>query len=433
MHALHEASNLPGSYLPQLYLARNYLKRKDFDTALEIYSKIMEGYSHKDEVLFMASGDMGQAGLVKEMIDLVSPFYDASRNNERIGFNLLQGYLVIKNIQDGNKLISRMMQLDRPDLKQYLLSISDEFEKMEDCSYRNDIKGTPQFEMCSLNKPVWHYGLGEVEYLNIPSKENTTMKIGILVYTSSGDVKGMETRTERETNLGRLTRSIPLFISELLYYYTDCKTITFVPIIREVGPVLSGSEWHDDMLMQMARSNGLMWIVTGNVAMDHDELCIMTKLINVLDNTTENIKDSMHLKNMGNPIKNHVSKIFKSITQMQIADRSSDLYGIPNAENLMEYLNSLGQSLTQTLVVNGIVPFKNMYGERNIINDYIMCCKHMQSIQQMPVIMVSGFAKSKEYGSTVYAEFKDQAIKVIRDYEERMGINEEIVEMVKNL
>jgi len=431
--ALHEASTIHGSYLPQLYIARNHIENKEFDTALKLYSQMIAEHRNEDNVLFMISGDMGKADLVKEMLELVAPLYDVNRNNERIGFNLLQGYLINKNKQEGNRLISQFMQLNRPDLKQYLLNMSDEFEKISDQIDNDDIEGTTQMEMCSLSKPIWHYGLGDMKYLNSPNKDNADVKIGILVYTNSEGENGVEAHSEKETTMGRLTRSLPLFISELFHYYTKYQAITFVPIVRGVGPVLSGSEWSDDMLIQMAKSDGLKWIVTGNASMRFDEFCVTTKLINVLDNTTECIEDTMHITSMGFPLKSHVSKVFECITQIQFNSQSSDVYHMPEAENLMEYLNGLGQSLIQTLIVNDITPYEKMYGERNIMNDYIMCCLHMPSIPQVYTIMTSGLAKSKEYGSTVYAEFKKQALELINRYEKRGKINSEIADIVKNL
>jgi len=78
-------------------------------------------------------------------------------------------------------------------------------------------------------------------------------------------------------------------------------------------------------------------------------------------------------------------------------------------------------------------PYEKMYGERNIMNDYIMCCLHMPSIPQVYTIMASGLAKSKEYRSTVYAEFKKQALELIKGYEKRGEIKSEIADIVKNL
>jgi tetratricopeptide (TPR) repeat protein len=432
VQALYEASTIPGSYLPQLYIARNYIENKDLDTALKMYSQIIAEHGDKDDVLFMISGDMGKVGLVKEMIDLVAPLYNVNHNDERIAFNLLQAYLMNKNVREGQILISQLMQLNRPDLKQYLLSMSEAFEKI-DLVDNDDIKGTPQIEMCSLCKPIWHFGLGDVKCLETPCKDNANVKIGILVYTNTNEEKGLEAHSEKETDIGRLTRSLPLFINELFHYYTEYSTITFVSVIHGIGPVLSGSEWHDDMLIQLAKSEGLNWIATGNVSINDDEFCITTKIVNALDNTTENIKDTMHLMSMGVPLMEHVSKVFRYITRLQLDSKISNGYCMPKADNLLEYLNCLGQSLTQTLIVNGITSYDKMYGERNIINNYVMCCLHMPSIPQLPVLMASGFAKSKEYGSTVYLEFKEQALKLIEDYEKRGELNYEIADIVRKL
>lgn len=433
IQALHEAGNIPGSYLPQLYLARDYIENKDLGTALKMYTQLIAKYRHKDEVLFMISGDMGQAGLVEEMLDLVAPLYDVNRNDERIAFNLLQGYLEKRNVQKGQKLISQLMQLNRPDIKQYLLGMSEKFEEIGDSVVKETIKDKSQIEMYGLHKPVWHYGLGDVKYLKTPDKNHATVKIGILVYTNSDGEKNGDSYSEKETTMGRLTRSIPLFISELFHYYTEYKSITFVPVIHGVGPVLSRSEWSDDMLAQIIQSSELTWMVTGNVSMVSDKFCITSKIINVLGNKTEYIHDTTDNMSMGVPLIEHVSKVLDRITGKQLNDLSNEVYCIPKAENILEYLNSLGQSLTQTLIVNAITPFENMYGERNIMNEYLMCCLNMPSIPQLPVIMASGFSKSKEYGSTIYSEFKEQALQLICDYEKQKEIYNEIAEIVRTL
>ncbi len=433
VQALYEASTIPGSYLPQLYIARNYIENQDLDTALNMYRQIIVEHGDKDDVLFVISGDMGKAGLVLEMLDLVSPLYKINVNDERIAFNLLQAYKMTKNVEEGQRLISQLMQLNRPDLKQYLLGMSNEFEKMKDDVDQEDIKGTPPMEMCSLSKPIWHYSLGDIKCLKTPNKDDADVKIGILVYSNTHEKMGLEAHLEKETNIGRLTRSLPLFLHEIFHYDTDYQAITFLPVIQGVGPVVSGSEWSDDMLIQLAKAEGLNWIVTGNVTISDDVLCIASKLINVFDNTTESMKDTMQLSNMGVPLMEHVLKVFHYITKLQLIHKNSFGYCIPKAEYLLEYLNTLGQSLTQTLIVNGIASYEKMYGERNIMNDYVMCCLHMPSIPQLPVILASGLVKSKAYRSTVYLEFKEQALTLIDDYEKRGELNCEIVDFVKQL
>jgi tetratricopeptide (TPR) repeat protein len=432
VQALHKVSAIPGSFLPQLYIARNYIENKEFDMALKLYRQMITEHGNVDNVLFMISGDMGQANLINEMLELVAPLYKVNRNDERIGFNLLQGYLMCQNKQEGHRLLSQFMQLNRPDLKEYLLHMSGEFDKIGD-QVEEDIKGTPQVEMCSLIKPIWHYGLGDMKYLKSLNKENSDVKIGILVYTNSEGKHEVKAHSERETTMGRLTRSLPLFMSELIHYNTKHQAITFVPIIRGVGPVLSGSEWSNDALMRLAKTEGLSWIVTGNLSMSSDEFCITTKMINTLEQTTMCLEATMDITKMGALLMEHVSKVFEHITQIKLDSTQPDIYQSPAPENLMEYLNCLGQSLIQTLVVNEITPYEKMYGERNIMNDYIMCCLDMPFLPQVPAIMASGLAKSKEYGSTVYAEFKQQALELINNFEKRGEVSNEITEIVNRL
>ena len=433
VNALNEVCNINGSYLPQLYLARNYIEDKNIDRALKLYEILIQDHCSKDDVLFMMSGDMAQAGLIKEMLEYIVPLYDVNKNDVRIGFNLLQGYLMTNNVKEGQKLLSDMMQLNRPDIRQYLMQMSGKLEEIDDSDEKQNIQDTQQMEMCSIHKPIWHYGLGDMKCLNTPVNTETASKIGVIVYSSANTNGDGQAYSEKETNLGRLTRSVPLFLNELIYYYTDYQTITFVPVIRGVGPILSGHEWDDTILRQLAKNNGLVWIISGNASMVQDKLCVTTKMLNVSADTVYCIEDMLSTMNMGVPLMEHISKVFKYITGFDLSGQNSNMYSIPKNVELLEYLNGIGQSLIQTLIDNEITPLEKMYGERNIINNYIMSCLHMPDNIQAPIIMASGLAKSKSYSSNVYMEFKDQVLKLVDDFEKQNRLNNEIVEKVKGL
>ncbi|WP_167958056.1 tetratricopeptide repeat protein [Anaerosporobacter faecicola] len=436
VQALQEISKIPGSYRASLYIARNYGNNKDHKTALMIYQQLVKEYGDKEDVLFQISGDMGQAGLVKEMIDLIEPLYDYTKNDERIGMNLLQAYLMTHNVQKGKELLSSLMKTNRVDLRQYLMQLSSKFEALEEQlqdQKEDNMQTMPKMETCGLEKPIWQYNLGDLRMLGSVDQEHATERIGVIVYSNAEEGKEKVAHSEKETNLGRLTRSLPLFLNELFYYYTEYKTITLVPVFPGIGPVLSGGEWSKEVLLSMAKSNGLIWLLTGNISADEEYLYIKTAIVNAAKEEVEKITKQIHLKEMGNSLMEHVEEVFAYITKQRLCDQSDSRYEVPKNENLMEYLSSLGQSLMQTLIVNEIVPFNKMYGERNILNDYIMDCLHMPSLPQVPLLLASGLSKSKLYGSTVYMEFKQQAITAIREFAKEKPQYEEVLTFIERL
>ena len=125
--ALRRASEIKGSWLPQFLLARHELNEKNIESAKE-FLKIALSQGHvTQEALLVISGELGAKGYSKELIELVEPVYDFNKNDIRVGLNLLQAYLQNKEIEKGENLLNKLMMLERPDLKNALLKISNFF------------------------------------------------------------------------------------------------------------------------------------------------------------------------------------------------------------------------------------------------------------------------------------------------------------------
>ena len=425
---LKEACAIKDSYLPQLYLAREYLKQERKDEAIEIYESVLEKYGTVDQVLFMMSGDMGQAGLIQEMLQYVVPRYIIEKNDVRIGVNLIQGFIATKNVVDGQKLIARLMRLNRPEIRPVLLQMADQLDVIKaESSGPITPPRDQKVEMWALMKPIWAHGVSGSMNFDPPAKRSTADKVGVVVYSNSHrNTPGQS--TERETDLGRLTRSIPLFICELFDYYTDNQTVALVPIMRGVGPVVYGQPWKKDAMMQLATDNHCSYMIAGDASVIEDKLHLQTIIYNAKNDIFDEVVEVISPDTMGPQLMKHFEEIFNKVAKKELKKQASPYYSLPNEDVINGYLACLGQSLIQTFVANKINNYEQMFGERNILINYMMFCLHMPEAIQAPLMLANGFMKAKAYNSSVYMEFKDDVLKMLNEYRKNDQITQELMD-----
>ncbi len=417
INALKKASEIEGSYLPQLYLARHHLENKELDQAKELYSYILDIAEDKPQTLYIISGDLGQNGYIKELIEIVDPIYDIYKHDLRTGLNLLQAYLHRQDYLEGQKLLNRIMQIHRPDLKDYLMDISNQFERIKNDRERIEIpEGEIKYELVSLNKPIWYYGLKSPDW--ILSKKNRNKKIGFLVFSNSGIKEKNQASAEREDDMGRLTRSIPLLMLEIFLFFSDLEPTVFIPIAAGIRPMVSGQEWQKDFLHNLMREQHLDYLVSGDISPQAPVCKTKIMLMDKKNNSDLLIENEFNEDSLEKEIIPIISDVYCKITgngQLNRIKASRDYYQIPEHEYAAVYLTALGQSLMQTFVENQIVKYDSLWGERNILNWYLQMSLSMPENLIPRILFISGLAKSKAYGSEIYKEFKEQAIKLITD------------------
>jgi len=412
--SLLKASQISGSWLPQIYLARVHLENKEIDKAMQLYNYIFTFAIDEASVLYVVSGDLGKNGYLNEIIENVVPLYNFEKHDLRAGLNILQAYLQTKNIIDGQILLNKILQLNRPDLKDYLMNISNEFEKLKELrNVQNVIPKEVEYELVLLDKPIWYYGLKSPDWLLQQAIVNK--KIGLLVFTNVLNNNEIEPKIQREDDIGRFTRSIPLLIGEDILFKLNISTVYLLPIAKDLGPVVSGAEYEISYLAEIAYKQELDYIITGSIADNETHYDLKIVMFEGQNSSSQVIKRKI--------LKNNFGMDFSYIKQDIIENLSKKIngYGFVNAkyykspslELTLEYLGAFGQSLMQSLVVNNLVPVESIWGERNILNWYMNLALSDIDNPIPKIMLISGLSKSKSYGSEIYKEFKAQAISLL--------------------
>ncbi|MBN1774988.1 MAG: hypothetical protein JW817_00830 [Clostridiales bacterium] len=432
--SLKMACQIENSWLPQLYLAGYYLEQKELDEAVLLYKQILPSSGNNPNLLYVMSGDLGRNGFLQECIDLTSPVYNCQKHDIRAGLNLLQAYLETENYIDGQKLLGEIMQLKRPDLKDRLMKMSDEFEKIKasHTDYKETTTDTPKFQIMKIDKPIWFYGLQEPDWL-IPERIRST-KVGILAYAdiSSADIDVYTVR--REDDAGRMTRSIPLFLVETLLYYSDHEPVAMIPVAKGSGPAVSKTEVTDDGLKEIAAKNSLDYVISGSILLDDTGCKIRNRIYCSAEQKISSVNMETNIEGFGLNCLQMLSDIHLKLGSSILKETASlkAIYQLPQVGQILVYLSALGQLFTQTLVANDIGTREALWGERNMLNWYINLALADPHNPIPRIMLISGMAKSKAYGSEVYKEFKDQAIHLLSEKKES-DVSRKLLPFVYNM
>ena len=407
--ALRRASEIKGSWLPQFLLARHKLNEKNIESAKELLKiALSEGHVTQEAVLVI-SGELGAKGYSKELIELVEPVYDFNKNDIRVGLNLLQAYLQNKEIEKGENLLNKLMMLERPDLKNVLLKISNKFDKLKIEEKASTPKKDVQINMMVLDNPVWGHGLKTSKWF-INNKE-VKGNIAVLPYADETirekEIKGYQ--KDNETSM--LSRGIPLYVSEMINYYTDYNNKVVMPFVRDFGPVITNKQYNEAALEDIGNKINADIVITGSVMNAEIGYLIKNTIYNMNDKSSKKIEMFIQKENFGNRF-NEMIKELRS--ELGGYDQSNNkFYKLAEDKEVLHYLASLGHSLTQTLIQGKFVDKDLLLGERNILNWYLNMVMAYPENEAIKMMLVSGIEKSKEYGSKVYLEFKKQTLTVM--------------------
>ena len=363
---LDKVSKVSGSWFPQVLKGKMYLDNKEIEKALKEYRSIMEIVKDNGYALSMISGDLGASGYADIMVRMISPIYKLDIHGIDLGMNLLRGYLVTKDIENGEKLLSTLLKLERPDLKNYLMNIYNEFEKMKGESTGEEL-GEISISLLTYGSPVWYYSLGEPTWL-LPKKSQDCKKVIVLAYANEGIKEESKGHIQREDSIGKLTRAIPFYLGEKIQYETGLSLNVIIPTIKDVGPIVSRKLYEDDYIKGLLVKNNGDYIVTGGIREEEDSIYIESYIYDKFDNKVK-INKNLKKISFGSEFNEMIKEIIDSLKVELV--QCQEYYKTPKDNLVSLYIQSLAQLLSQSLVKNEYCKKDSLWGERNILNWYL--------------------------------------------------------------
>jgi len=287
---------IAGGVLARLKDAREALAVKDRAGAMAIYEEVLAVAGDRADILVSMSGDLGVNGLTREIIELIAPRYDAQRHGPAIGFNLLQAYLAVREPEAAQHVLDLLFALNRPELQERLLGFSNVVADMMLLEAEGMAApappagatpggGTPdddqprRVDLVSISKPIWYYGLENTGGL-LPPKEGKLRRVafGQLAVLGVKDFGELMKRPEEE--LGRLSRGIPLWLAETLFFSANWMASAAVATLRRQHYGLFNVEWAPEHIRQLVESTdgGIDYVFTGALQQRHADYELVLRL-----------------------------------------------------------------------------------------------------------------------------------------------------------
>ena len=417
-------SKVSGSWFPQVLIGKMYLDNKEIDKALKEYESIMEIVKDNGYALSMISGDLGASGYADIMVRMMSPIYKLDIHGIDLGMNLLRGYLVTKDIENGEKLLSTLLKLERPDLKNYLMNIYNEFEKMKGESTGEEL-GEISISLPTYDSPLWYYSLGEPTWL-LPKKSQDCKKVIVLAYANEGIKEESKGHIQREESIGRLTRALPFYLGEKIQHEIELLLNVIIPTIKDVGPIVSRKVYEDDYIKDLLVKRNGDYMVTGGIREEEDSIYIESYIYDKFDNKLK-ISKNLNKISFGSEFNEMIKEIIDSLKVELVY--CGEYYKTPKDNLVSLYIQSLAQLLSQSLVKNEYCKKDSLWGERNRLNWYLNIAVENRDYPHFKLILLSGIAAAKEYGSSIYLELKNEVLTLFKEKDE-LGLSEKMMPLV---
>jgi tetratricopeptide (TPR) repeat protein len=267
--ALEEACALPGSWRPQLWRARHLLQKGQKDAAMTDYRHVAEKAGDESDALFMMANDLGRAGLLDAVRELVLSRYRLEAHHPGIGVTLLNYYAATKQPKEGMDLLHRLRVRFPRVFDQQLAPFDAEFTRQL-VPPAAPLTGQPKVIVFRMDRPLWYGVLGKPEFLlPPPQREGLVLFAGLAVIQDANK----QAQVQREDELGRLSRSVPLFLAEQLHLLAGIQCGSALPVVEGGGWVVSSAPWSEDRLTELLtdRERKDTKIVTGTVRPDGNQ------------------------------------------------------------------------------------------------------------------------------------------------------------------
>lgn len=286
-----EKPAIAGGVMPQLADARAKLDAKDLPAALAIYEQVLAAAGARPDILVAISGDLGVHGHVNELIELVAPRYDAARHGPATGLNLLQAYLVTRNIESAQHLLDILFALERPELEERLFGFSNALadlmagsepvtEAARAAGEAGVVLEAVKVSLASISKPIWFYGLEEIAPQILPRKEGKVRRVAFAQCALPGIKNAEELAAQAEDIMGRLTRGLPLWFAETFTFGAGYVPIAAVGTSNQKKYAVFAAEWTAENIRQLIESSkeGIDYVVTGALKNRNDDFELIMRI-----------------------------------------------------------------------------------------------------------------------------------------------------------
>lgn len=414
VEAYRRVAALPGSWRAQLWLARDELHTKGLDAAMSLYRECLQRIVHPipADALMQMSGDLGKAGFLPELLQLVEPHFDVKTHGLQVGNNLIKAHLDLGHLDDVRRILDQLYALNRMDWKQSLSFWDTELAKSRVA--QSPAPDEPiSMRILTLEGPVWLKPTSPAASLFPIKSPNSTV---IAFLGSSAEVNNKPDHIQRQMAdaPGRMSRALPLFLAEQVSFGSQARVKPLVPWINEAGGggfVLSGIPWGDENAIGYVKQSNIPceYLVTTHLKTVSAPWGVELHLLRVSDGQrldTSDVTFPMEQPEKGVP--GLTKQLMASLSRHASVTPTvwAPLYQNPDEELFPIYLLRLEQLLAVRCAGMDEKSPGPLSGERDIIDGNIQLCVDCPKNVGVRLILAQTVAAMKRARPNILPEFK---------------------------
>ncbi len=418
LDALRRIAALPGSWRAKLWLARTALQSKQSEQAFAYYRECLAdvGTPVPTDMLMQMSGDLGNAGHLPEILQLVEPHFDAKTHGLPVGNNLIKAHLDLGQMDAARRILDQLYALNRMDWKLNLSYWDTELAKARVASAPVDQKTPMQMAMLTIEGPVWLKPTSPAAEL-FPARTPNTLTVAFL--GCSTEVATNSKRIERQMAdaPGRMSRALPLFLAEQVEFGSQARVQTLIPWITNDGGgfVLSGVPWQDDDAANYARQGEIKsdYVVTIHLKPNADPWIAEIRLVRTIDaKCLGTLSGSFPFARPEEGIPALAQQLLALLREDAEVEPVSNppLYQVPGAPHFAYYLLRLEQLLAVRCGSMDGVPAGFLSGEREIIDGNLQQCLNLPQNVPARLLLAQTLLAMKRARPDILPEFKDKLV-----------------------
>jgi hypothetical protein len=174
-------------------------------------------------------------------VRLTQPHFEAAVHGLPVGNNLLRAYVERGLLADARKLLEQLYALQRPEWREHLLNWE---QRLDDAQKRyGEVSGPLEVVVIKLDQPIWARGVLGFDAV-LPVKAKTAPRVHFVCGSGEAeDHSGGKVVSQPTNELGRLSRSLPMFLTEEIHLRTNARASFLLPWMKQGGFVLSARPW----------------------------------------------------------------------------------------------------------------------------------------------------------------------------------------------
>jgi tetratricopeptide (TPR) repeat protein len=410
--AFEKIAALPGSWRAELWLARADLARGDLAQAIARHRHALAkaGEPAPPDLLFQISGDLGNAGRLQDLLELVSPRYSAARDGLRVGNNLIKASIELGRLDDARRLIDELYALKRQDWRE-TLSYWETALAQARIAAQPPVADPPDIRLFAIEGPVWLDRNAPIATLFPKPAEAAAPSVVIVGSVCARRDAPTAITAELTDAAGRLSRAAPLFIAEQFEMLTTARAQTLVPwtVSGGHGFVVFGTPWTDQELID--RTPPCDVLIALDLFQDAAGWTLVLRALRKSDGATLSGETrSFTLETAGAVLSTCTDALVQALGALGVITRlaAPPSYDVPRPPWLNHYLVSLEQLLALRCARMEGTPATFLNGEREILEGNLRVCVEVPESACVRLCLARTVMSLKGLRPALLAEFHER-------------------------